>query len=183
MNNGEIHFNIDEVGNSVFNGNLGFRQDIQEYARKRKSVNIIVYNNIDWIKAKTLVKISKWINSLNPTDKTLGFINFLKSQGIRTTRKKFPTTVWKEIGYRQKWCCNVCKQMLKPTFELDHIIALEDDGPDNIDNLQGLCVECHAIKTRDRRLKETKYSLKTVNKNVNTSKYFEEFNYKRRKVN
>ena len=73
--------------------------------------------------------------------------------------------------------------MLKPTFELDHIIPLEDNGPDNIKNLQALCVECHAVKTRDRRLKETRYALKTSPiQKVKTSKYFEEFKYKRRKL-
>lgn len=182
-NCGELHFNINEVGNDVFDGIMGFRQDMLEYSRKHKPFDIVKYNDIEWINAKTLLRIAKYIQRFQATDKITAFIKFLRSQGVRVKRKKFSPTVWKEVGFRQKWCCNVCEEMLKPTFELDHIISLEDQGPDSIDNLQGLCVECHALKTRDRRLKGTKYALQTSPiKKVKTSKYFEEYKYKRRKL-
>ena len=72
--------------------------------------------------------------------------------------------------------------MLKPTFQLDHIISLnEDGGEDDIDNLQGLCVDCHATKTRDRRLQEVVYSFKTSPIKVKTSKYFDDYNYRPKK--
>jgi len=182
-NCGELHFNIDEVGADVFDGITGFRHDMIEYSRKHKTFDIVKYNDVEWINAKTLLKIVRYIQRIQPTDKITAFIKFLRSQGVRVKRKKFSPTVWKEVGFRQKWCCNVCNEMLKPTFELDHIISLEDNGPDDINNLQGLCVECHAIKTRDRRLRGTRYVLKTSPiKKVKTSKYFEEYKYKRRKI-
>ena len=34
-----------------------------------------------------------------------------------------------------------------PTTEVDHIIAIENGGTDDRDNLQGLCTECHKDKT------------------------------------
>ena len=44
--------------------------------------------------------------------------------------------------------------MLKPTFELDHIIEIANGGEDTIENIQALCVECHAFKTHNFRLKK-----------------------------
>lgn len=38
-------------------------------------------------------------------------------------------------------------------FELDHIIPLEDNGPDTFDNTQILCFVCHDFKTSHRRNK------------------------------
>ena len=41
---------------------------------------------------------------------------------------------------------------LKAADEVDHRMALEDSGTDELDNLQGLCHECHAAKTaREKR--------------------------------
>lgn len=44
--------------------------------------------------------------------------------------------------------CRVClaKGRTTASEEVDHIIALEDDGTDDRENLQGICGECHKIK-------------------------------------
>jgi thiol-disulfide isomerase/thioredoxin len=36
------------------------------------------------------------------------------------------TRIVKIVGFRQKWKCNYCKEMLKSTFQIDHKIALKD---------------------------------------------------------
>lgn len=36
---------------------------------------------------------------------------------------------------------------VEPAVELDHRIPLHKGGPDTEDNWQGLCVECHRIKS------------------------------------
>jgi hypothetical protein len=179
---GKHYFDIDEVGESVFQGSLGFRNDIKQYTHKHKPFSIVHYNDKEWISGAVLHKIIRWLqrDGIN-SQFIIDFVAFLKKEGVKTTRKKWSSMVWKEVGFKQKWCCNACKEILKPTFELDHIVELQDDGADTIDNLQGLCVECHARKTRDRRLQEVVYSFKTSPIKIKTSKYFDEYNFSPKK--
>lgn len=183
MSYGKHYFDIDEVGEQVFTGSLGFKNDIRQYSMKHKTFGTVHYDDREWISGTVLLKIIKWLQREGINSHLIeDFVAFLKKQGVKTTRKKWSPMVWKEVGFRQKWCCNICKEMLKPTFELDHIVALQDDGGDSMDNLQGLCVECHARKTMDRRLKEVVYSFKTSPITVvKTSKYFDEYNYRPKK--
>ncbi len=46
--------------------------------------------------------------------------------------------------------CVVCTASgrVTPATELDHIVALTNDGTNEDANLQGLCAACHADKTR-----------------------------------
>ena len=179
---GKHYFDIDEVGATVFGGSLGFRSDIKAYSYRHKKFNIVRYDDTDWIEGSVLLKITKYIQKIDNNQAKIEFAAFLKKEGVRCTRRKFSTMVWKEVGFRQKWCCNKCRLMLKPTFQLDHIISLnEDGGEDDINNLQGLCVDCHATKTRDRRLQEVVYSFKTSPIQVKTSKYFDDYNYRPKK--
>ena len=182
LSNGKHYFDMDEVGNTVFEGALGFRNDIKQYSYNHKSFHIVRYDDKEWVSGQVLLKIIKWFQrgGIN-NDKITDFVKFLKKVGIKITRKKWSPMVWKEIGFKQYWCCNICKEILKPTFQLDHIKELADGGPDTIDNLQGLCVECHARKTRDRRLKEVIYTFKTSPITVNKSKYFEDYQYRPKK--
>lgn len=46
-------------------------------------------------------------------------------------------------------CCAECRKLTEyPSgFELDHIVAIDNGGPDTYDNLQVLCHVCHERKT------------------------------------
>lgn len=57
------------------------------------------------------------------------------------------------VGARQKWRCAVCDSMLESTFEVDHIVALHDNGADKLENAQALCCGCHAKKTQQERMR------------------------------
>lgn len=50
-------------------------------------------------------------------------------------------------------CLAKTPQVVRPAEVLDHIVALDNGGPDfdadNGQNRQGLCVECHEVKTRE----------------------------------
>lgn len=47
------------------------------------------------------------------------------------------------------WCAHCLNAgKLVAAAEVDHIIALVNGGEDADDNLQGLCVDCHRVKTR-----------------------------------
>lgn len=47
----------------------------------------------------------------------------------------------------------VCSRLLPVPFDLDHVIALADGGTNDMNNLQALCQNCHAAKTRDERIR------------------------------
>ena len=65
--------------------------------------------------------------------------------------RKVTTTVKLQIGASQSWKCNNCYDQLKSTFHIDHIIPICRGGTNSEDNLQALCVECHAQKTQKER--------------------------------
>lgn len=67
--------------------------------------------------------------------------------------RKVSEQLKKIVASKQKWGCKNCKNILEATYEIDHIIALEDGGSNNIDNLQALCRNCHGKKTMEDNIK------------------------------
>ena len=43
--------------------------------------------------------------------------------------------------------CIICKDLLPPTSQIDHILPLYQGGSNDRENLQGLCSPCHDTKT------------------------------------
>ena len=43
--------------------------------------------------------------------------------------------------------CSICKR--RPSVQVDHIVPVSKGGKDDRQNLQGVCLECHELKTRD----------------------------------
>ncbi len=90
------------------------------------------------------------------------------------------------VASSQSFCCNICKQLLDDTFEVDHITEFcmgnRVNNPDRISNLQALCVSCHKTKTKNDYLRfnplfsnETRKQSSKINKTNNHgvfSKYF-----------
>ena len=52
----------------------------------------------------------------------------------------------KKVLQRQKYRCKICGRRTK-FFDFDHI---KDRSNNDIDNIQALCLDCHAEKTRRR---------------------------------
>jgi hypothetical protein len=179
INNGEHCFSMTAVGNQVFWGALGFRRDAIAWAAKlKKDLLVVTQNDEDYIDASTLLRITKSIQKDGDNERIREFVKFLRRYGGRTTKRAVSTLAWKEIGFKQQWCCAGCLEMLKPTMEVDHIIPLEQGGKDCMENLQVLCAECHARKTRDERLEKIGLKRKLdTSPVVKTSKYFEEYHY------
>jgi 5-methylcytosine-specific restriction endonuclease McrA len=67
--------------------------------------------------------------------------------------RKVSEQLKKIVASKQKWGCKKCNNILEATYEIDHIIALEDGGSNNIDNLQALCRNCHGKKTMEDNIK------------------------------
>ena len=76
--------------------------------------------------------------------------------------------------------CHMCKMLLPPTFEVDHIIELQDGGKDEYNNLQALCPNCHALKTRANVLRRDKSFKEEFGKrfDIMQTNAFKEFEYK-----
>ena len=85
----------------------------------------------------------------------------------------------KAVAAEQRWHCALCKQLFQ-FYEVDHIEQFCIRGNNDRRNLQALCCDCHAIKTRkdreygdalfEKRL-ERSSSLRGKNGNI-FSKYF-----------
>jgi 5-methylcytosine-specific restriction endonuclease McrA len=67
--------------------------------------------------------------------------------GTTRDRRKVPEQLKKVVAANQKWKCRHCNNDLDAKYEVDHIIALEDNGDNMINNLQALCRNCHGKKT------------------------------------
>jgi len=174
---------ITEVGDSVFNGSLGFRHDLEEYSRKHK-IESFSSHDTDWMSCKQFVKITAWLQRTCPSLDTKNFMKFLRQNGSYSTVRRLNQTHRIHIMYSQKYRCGVCKVLLKPDCELDHVIALEEGGKDAVENLQALCVSCHSAKTYDFRIQKHPMFKKAsidIHSPIITSKYFEQFNYNNKK--
>ncbi len=73
--------------------------------------------------------------------------NFRKpiKRSVSETKKKY-------VASSQSWTCNHCKQQLDATYEIDHVIELQNGGTNDITNLVALCRNCHGKKTMMNRL-------------------------------
>jgi len=59
----------------------------------------------------------------------------------------------RQVAAKQRWSCGHCSELLNAAFEVDHVVALENGGEDNIStNSMALCSNCHALKTQIERV-------------------------------
>ena len=102
---------------------------------------------------------------------------------IKSLKRKFSTTHRIEVAYKSEYKCNMCHMLLPPTFEVDHIKELWEGGQDEYSNLQALCPNCHAAKTRANILKKDNRFRKEFGKRarVYEENAFEQFKFKKSK--
>jgi 5-methylcytosine-specific restriction endonuclease McrA len=86
------------------------------------------------------------------------------------------------IARQQKWCCALCLNLLDASFDIDHIVALMNNGEDSLDNLQALCANCHRKKTVFYDLSIRNGTIDTIKellaKSIDLDKHFNQFKYK-----
>ena len=75
---------------------------------------------------------------------------------LAASKRRYSTSHRIEIAYKSLYKCNMCCKILPPCFEVDHIVELHEGGEDAYENLQALCPNCHAKKTRANVLKNDK---------------------------
>lgn len=97
--------------------------------------------------------ISKRIDLINATNKQ-NYIPKIAPSNVPTSKlRKVSDQLKKIVASQQRWNCKKCKNILDATYEVDHIIALEDGGNNDIQNLQALCRNCHGRKTMEDNIK------------------------------
>jgi hypothetical protein len=102
--------------------------------------------------------ISKRIDVINATKTTIpvnrNYIQQSMPHNTPTSKlRKVSDQLKKIVASQQRWNCKKCKNILDATYEVDHIIALEDGGNNDIQNLQALCRNCHGKKTMEDNIK------------------------------
>lgn len=105
----------------------------------------LVYND-NVIHEDSLVKLLTWLYKEHGLMGTLAIKEWVRS--FKNKKRLYSTAHRIEIAYKSKYRCNMCDILLPPTFECDHIVELQDGGTDTYDNLQAICNNCHAKKTR-----------------------------------
>lgn len=101
--------------------------------------------------------ISKRIDLINATKDIQVYTPSIKQSNlsnIPTSKlRKVSDQLKKLVASQQRWNCKKCKNILDATYEVDHILALEDGGNNDINNLQALCRNCHGKKTMEDNIK------------------------------
>jgi len=78
-------------------------------------------------------------------------------------RKTVPTSIKKEVLYKQNYKCAKCGKKLPPTRHFHHKKAISKGGKNTIGNIIALCPNCHAkihhrerVRTANKKVKEKK---------------------------
>ena len=73
-----------------------------------------------------------------------------KSRKLRESTKKI-------IAYNQTYKCAICKILLPPSFQCDHIIPHAISLDDSNENLQALCGTCHSNKSQRENIRISQF--------------------------
>jgi len=92
---------------------------------------------------------NSFMNGLNETLDSVG--TGMGSQQFsgngQPTKRSVSETKKKYVASNQNWKCKSCGNMLKHTFEVDHVVRLQNGGSNDVNNLVAMCVDCHKTKT------------------------------------
>jgi hypothetical protein len=78
---------------------------------------------------------------------THGGVSIGGQRGAERVKRSVSETKKKFVASRQNWKCLTCGETLPATYQVDHIVPLENYGTNDIQNLRALCPNCHAMKT------------------------------------
>ena len=87
------------------------------------------------------------VQSLAKNDKLVN-----KKITTQEERKRLTNLQRCNLAYKQKYKCAVCKCMLPPMWDADHITPLHIKIDNRLENYQALCAACHALKTNQENL-------------------------------
>ena len=103
-----------------------------------------------WVQRESLVALLNWYARDAPSEHLRGIGSVLRT--LKADQKNRRAVARKHrwvVAYRQQYTCAACRTLLHPhAFDIDHKHELRNGGLDELDNLQALCSNCHAKKTR-----------------------------------
>lgn len=100
-------------------------------------------------------------------------------------RKKLTELMRRMIARQQDWRCAMCLELLDASFDIDHIIALCNNGEDKVGNMQALCANCHRKKTNFNDLAKRHNTYEVIQeilskkKPISLQQHFDQFKYKK----
>ena len=129
-----------------------FHQALDQYSLRGKPLEM---NGTTFVSCKSACHLLRWSmeqsHTLEPTLQS--YLCGLQQYTKKKPKRLLSRSLRIEIAYRQRYACQLCGLFpIPPTFEVDHIVELQDGGRDVAENLQALCVSCHRDKTRRNRL-------------------------------
>jgi 5-methylcytosine-specific restriction endonuclease McrA len=78
--------------------------------------------------------------------------------------RRVSETLKKIVAHNQRYSCAICRNMLPPSYQVDHIVPLyvdvygiQTDYLNSATNLQALCPNCHSVKTQHDLIKYKEY--------------------------
>ena len=104
---------------------------------------------------------SKLMSTMPVDKKSSNFAQMILNTQVNNTNKEVSSqqhkrsvseTKKKYVASSQNWTCKKCHEKLEATFEVDHVIELQDGGTNDIDNLVALCRNCHGKKGMFRKI-------------------------------
>jgi hypothetical protein len=107
---------------------------------------------IDFTTKMTTPSFSNNGGAINVSAREKSSITKMMNSGSESTKRSVSESKKKFVASNQDWCCSNCKDKLKATFEVDHIVPLFKGGTNHIDNLRALCLECHRLHTISDKL-------------------------------
>jgi hypothetical protein len=75
--------------------------------------------------------------------------------GVTVPKRSVSDARKKVVAAGQGWTCAHCHETLEASYEVDHVVELQDGGTNDVSNLMALCRNCHGRKTLDQRLERT----------------------------
>ncbi len=95
--------------------------------------------------------ITKLGSGSNDSYNTPQFKRMMNS-GRTSSNRSVSETKKKYVASQQSWMCGHCGIQLDASYEIDHIIELQNGGTNHVDNLTALCRNCHGKKTMMNKL-------------------------------
>jgi hypothetical protein len=128
-------------------------------------ISIYLYVKKDPKNSHDMFKHASKLMSTMPVDKkSSNFAQMLLNTQVNNNNTVYPEkkqqqhkrsvseTKKKYVASSQNWTCKNCHEKLEATFEVDHVIELQDGGTNEIDNLVALCRNCHGKKGMFRKI-------------------------------
>ena len=150
---GRLFFRGDDVQTAVGTPQLPFQLGPLLPQTPHPAVTTEDANGNLWVERESLVALLDWYARDAPSDHLLGIGGVVRA--LKADRKNRRAVARKHrwtIAWRQQYKCATCQTLLHPhAFDIDHVTELRDGGADELSNLEALCSNCHAKKTRTWR--------------------------------